>query len=309
MKNSLFLILSLVIINSIQADVVMDTTWTTSELFACHDEMIMGDDGEIITDSGTVTDTIVAANGDVEIATTEVTIYPRTPDVITNVTVCENSSSIPSPGSTTAFDANGCPYQQILIVTVLAVSPTILNVEQYCENDPDAPLPGTYVQVATDANGCEYDIITDISYVPFPFPEYEQVTICEGEEYKGFTESGTYTIVETAEGCEFVGRLDLIVLPIEECNTSVEDTEAILNANLQVHPNPVSEMLTISFRHNETMKFNYWITDYTGRTISQSDHLKSDETTVEVSGLSSGIYLLNIESDGHTLSRRFIKQE
>ena len=96
---------------------------------------------------------------------------------------------------------------------------------------------------------------------------------------------------------------DEISLPIQvEINPVVPDWEY----DISIYPNPATTTLNLS--STEMMNFTICITDVTGRVVLREKILDSFYP-VDVSSLTSGIYLLRLEtSEGATKSMKFVKR-
>ena len=78
-----------------------------------------------------------------------------------------------------------------------------------------------------------------------------------------------------------------------------------LSANeLKLFPNPVSADLNIKLADNSSMR-SAQIFDINGRTVF---NVEDDFRTIDVSGLQSGLYILNIETTDGFFTKRFIKK-
>lgn len=82
---------------------------------------------------------------------------------------------------------------------------------------------------------------------------------------------------------------------------------------IKVYPNPVNEVLNVSFELTTAMDLQFRLIDLTGKTISQSAANRFDVGasfyTVDVASIPAGIYLVTIESQKTILGRRvFVKQ-
>lgn len=75
------------------------------------------------------------------------------------------------------------------------------------------------------------------------------------------------------------------------------------NNNINIFPNPVQNILNV-----ETKQINTKVTifDYTGKLIQSQ--MISETGAIDVSKISAGIYLLQIENEGITSTQKFVKQ-
>jgi hypothetical protein len=72
-----------------------------------------------------------------------------------------------------------------------------------------------------------------------------------------------------------------------------------------MYPNPAQTMVTLS--NNEMMK-QYSITDLNGRIVKAGGLNNVTEANVDVSELSSGIYLVNIIGEKGNITQKMMKQ-
>jgi hypothetical protein len=81
-----------------------------------------------------------------------------------------------------------------------------------------------------------------------------------------------------------------------------------LDFTIIVFPNPTSDILTIKIDKEDVSGIQYLLFDMNGKEIS-SDNLKSNETTISVNQLSSGFYILKVQSGTKELKTfKIIKQ-
>ncbi|MEM9548558.1 MAG: Ig-like domain-containing protein [Bacteroidota bacterium] len=132
-------------------------------------------------------------------------------------------------------------------------------------------------------------------------------TICEGMDYNGLTESGTYTFdsVDVVTGCNIIITVDLEVLPLSDplCTVGLEDIEAL---DIRMYPNPATERIFI-----ESEAIVEGVRIFTMEYQLIEDIIPSSGSkTVEVSTktLSAGLYLVLIKSNGkHTYKKLMIE--
>lgn len=97
------------------------------------------------------------------------------------------------------------------------------------------------------------------------------------------------------------GGNDAYLLSLNE--TSLLSSEAFEKANISIYPNPVSSLLNLQ---TELSDFNYTIYTIEGKIVKQGKSTIS-ESSVDVSSLTSGIYLVEIESNGSKSVQKIIK--
>jgi len=81
---------------------------------------------------------------------------------------------------------------------------------------------------------------------------------------------------------------------------SVEDFEL---SGIVIHPNPVKDIIKINTTVNLTNKIAT-VFDINGKRMLNK---KMDSYSIDVSQLTSGVYFLRLESNGRSISRKFIK--
>lgn len=81
--------------------------------------------------------------------------------------------------------------------------------------------------------------------------------------------------------------------------------------NVTVYPVPTSEELNVSFELDAAEKTSIVITDITGKII-QTQHINgaqgSNLAVLNVAALSSGVYIVNVQSSGNSVQKRFVIQ-
>jgi len=78
----------------------------------------------------------------------------------------------------------------------------------------------------------------------------------------------------------------------------------IESAGIKIYPTPVKDVLFL-INNEQLIINNVEIVDLSGRTLRS---LKSQEATIDVSHLPSGIYFVTLETDNGVVTRKFIKQ-
>lgn len=95
------------------------------------------------------------------------------------------------------------------------------------------------------------------------------------------------------------------LIPIEvACPSTVGISNLVKNETFKIFPNPVKDILTIRNSANGSFE-KVIITDLTGKKVREQT---SKLTLLDVSQLPSGMYLLQITSEGKTSVTKFIKQ-
>ena len=96
--------------------------------------------------------------------------------------------------------------------------------------------------------------------------------------------------------------------------SSVDDPSlSATDETISIYPNPTEESLNVSFELASAMDLHFRVIDITGKTISRSAATRFDQGTalytVDVASLSSGMFMITIETDQTILGRRvFVKK-
>ena len=78
-----------------------------------------------------------------------------------------------------------------------------------------------------------------------------------------------------------------------------------IDNQFNVYPNPVNNgVFTIESNLKDDAKFD--IFDASGKLIKQGDKLQKGENKINISGVTSGVYLLKINAEGQTLTKKLI---
>jgi hypothetical protein len=111
-------------------------------------------------------------------------------------------------------------------------------------------------------------------------------------------QAGIYTVVVTdANGCSSVSQ------PV--FTTGVEE---LLNKNgFAVYPNPVSEVLTVEFRNTNAEDAVVRLYNLVGEVVLMKK-VSAEKTTLELSGLSAGVYYAEVQIAGSVYRTKVIKQ-
>ncbi len=85
--------------------------------------------------------------------------------------------------------------------------------------------------------------------------------------------------------------------------TNVEHT-ANLNTDLKVLPNPATGKVSLVFPFDDVWNIN--LSDARGRIIMSQSHIRSKETTLNLTGISPGIYFITCRSREMVLNKKII---
>jgi len=97
------------------------------------------------------------------------------------------------------------------------------------------------------------------------------------------------------------------------CQTVVIITDAEENANhlingeLEIFPNPASDQITLNLS-KDISKAQFKIFNILGE-MKYSSFISSQKTTIDISGLANGVYLIEVNTENNILRQKFIKQQ
>jgi gliding motility-associated-like protein len=221
----------------------------TVDLTICQGTTFVFNDN-LISTSGTYTDTLTSVAGCDSIVTLELTVTPALSDTI-QVSICNgttynfNGVSLANSGTYTSFvsTAAGCDSLVVLELTVNPV-PSVTIQETICEgktfpfNGSVLSTAGTYADTLTSYLGCDSIVMLELTVSP-ALTETITDTICEGStlNFNGILVgvTGTYIFsLSNASGCDSTVTLVLSVLPAITQTVSAticEGTSYFFNGN------------------------------------------------------------------------------
>lgn len=114
-------------------------------------------------------------------------------------------------------------------------------------------------------------------------------------------------VAGTANAVSSTGMLDNFLVRASATDTLLQnDTFDLATTNFSVSPNPANDFITVS--NSENIFVNaISITDLNGRVVKQNSFSNLSNVQVNVSDLSSGVYMLNISSDKGSVTKKIIK--
>ena len=74
--------------------------------------------------------------------------------------------------------------------------------------------------------------------------------------------------------------------------------------NIKIYPNPSDNIFNIQL--NNISKFNYSVTDITGKIVISNRNITQSNYALNMSDYATGLYFLNIEAEGRTLTKKLI---
>ncbi len=284
----------------------------TSQSVACGGEVTLTVTPEpcYVIGEVTVNGTPVTLVGDsytITNITTETTINAEFNQIVYNVTTNAEAGGIIVAPSTAdcgnnleiIVDADAC--YEIGIVTVNG-TPVTLSGNNYTINDvnEDINIEATFTLLS-------YTITANVGTGGSITPNGETTVDCGTNQTFTITPDVNYIINDVLVDGLSVGALT------EYTFSNITDDATIIatfiqstgifsnnNSEITVYPNPADNFITIELDFNETEAQIINILSIDGKLI-RNINITSDETTIDISSLSSGIYFINIASKNESL--------
>lgn len=129
------------------------------------------------------------------------------------------------------------------------------------------------------------------------------VTICEGEEYEGYSVEGSYEdLFMTDLGCDSLRRLELTVLPISNPACAPSDVNEIAARDVILYPMPATSQVHI--QNNGSIQFSSFdIINIHGISILEGS---LNSNTIQTSELSGGVYIVRLQADDLRIDKRIV---
>lgn len=113
--------------------------------------------------------------------------------------------------------------------------------------------------------------------------------------------TNTVTVVVSLLGINETINVMESFLPLSTLNINEND---LLANEIQIFPNPVEDVLKIHLNNNKPFKA-IMITDMSGRVVLRDNNINS---SINVSHLQDGLYLITLDTDSEILTKKFIKK-
>ena len=266
----------------------------------------------------TASGTYIYANSPCNIDTLYLTITPIT-GIGTTQAACDsfswNSTNYTASGTYTYINSV-CDIDTLY----LTISPTAGSsttqaaCEMYTWNGIDYTTSGTY----TYANStCDVDTLfltitsidttvtigsnvltanqTNANYQWYECASNSIVTGATNQEFNPLTTGFYYVVIEKNSCVDSSSCVEIMLWGIEELDESV----------LQIAPNPASDF--IQFTINELLEFTkIELLDFTGKTVLNSSEEEIKQQRINVSSLTTGVYLIRFNSDLQQITKKVI---
>lgn len=170
-------------------------------------------------------------------------------------------------------------------------------------NLPQIPIYSAMIEEATGVYiiGTEYGLFSSSDqgstwYQEFQGPPQCPVTMIRQQTFKGSTNRGQIYVATHGRG----------LFTTQDYSTQIDKLSSDHYKNkLKVYPNPSLERLSVDFENIRNEDLLIQIINYKGQLVLS---LKQKETVVDVSSLSTGSYLLTVQSNADFYTAQFMKK-
>jgi Peptidase family C25/Propeptide_C25/Secretion system C-terminal sorting domain/Peptidase family C25, C terminal ig-like domain/PKD-like domain len=176
--------------------------------------------------------------------------------------------------------------------------------------NPAIPVGPDYIDI-TQTTASEYSI----DPVDFASAYFWEISPAEAG-----TISGATTLSQVEWNVNYLGEAQISVQAVNDCGTGewsealtvlVDNATTILNAQagqLKVYPNPVIDRLTIecAFADDQQLEINIFNTF--GKLVFNGNLNNQNNTQIDLSGLSDGIYFIKLHNDNISIIEKFVKK-
>jgi uncharacterized delta-60 repeat protein len=275
--------------------------------------------GQTYTSSGTYNQVRTNATGCDSTITLNLTIRQPSSSTLTQ-SVCSsytlNGQTYSNSGTYTQIRTNAAGCDSIITLDLILLQPSSSTLTQsacssFSLNGQTFTQSGTFSQTLTNAAGCDSTITLNLNISTPPTDSVSisgntLTAIATGASFQWLDCNNNLSPVSgataqsyqpTASGSYAVNITDGACSVTSNCtNLTIVATE-LLNNQFLISPNPTHDQITISASANY-IGTNYRIFDYTGKLL-QSNTILSENTTISLSDLPSGLYLLRIEGNNY----------
>lgn len=189
-----------------------------------------------------------------------------------------------------------CSIQEFEIPVDISRTPPDLNI-----------VPSVDTLFLTTGNSVSFRYESDEEPISVFWDFGNEQTSSEKEGFAIYTEPGIYTVsLKINEGleCSSIYRKNIVVID----DTIVSNIPSYLK-QISIYPNPFDQMITIKTGNQLQGESNISMINITGNTVYNST-LNLQEglpVNIEVQHLPSGVYLLQIENNGHIVTHKLVK--
>lgn len=310
--------------------VVYPTYSETASVTICEGESVFLGGAEQ-TQPGDYTDTYESVNGCDSVVVTTLFVGD---EIVNNATasICEGESIMLGGAMQTEAGTYTDTYESSagcdsLVVTELTVHPTWYNDEvvvSICDGDSALlsgdyqTVPGFYTDLYVSVHGCDSVVVSELVVENDPQPSISLVETelqtseyiayqwyFDGEPIDGATgmtyeplENGTYTVEVTDEnGCSGISE-DFVMMSV--------GMQYLTGGVMEVFPNPTSGLINLQLPSAIHGIITIQVIDVSGQSVFFDTSFNENRTTLNLSGMARGTYLLQLRSDDQIFHARIV---
>jgi hypothetical protein len=217
----------------------------------------------------------------------------------------------------------------------ITLDPGVINAQSYQWSTGantqtiNVSAAGGYSVVVTDSLGCAtIDAVSVLESTPMPDLGNDPTVLCVNtnttldpgtfDAYSWSTGDNTQTIL--VQGSVFgLGNHTFTVTVVDSLGCTAQSSvtvqfedcvgiDEVSQAQLSIYPNPSADGVFNYEVEGLSGEFNLYVTDITGKTISNLDNTNSVVGVIDLSTFERGVYFLNIVANGDRKTVRLIKQ-
>lgn len=196
----------------------------------------------------------------------------------------------------------GCDSIVTLHLSVNPSSDSIIT-ETICQNNPFSfggqliNISGVYHDTLVNALGCDSIVTLNLTSNDTSFSEFWITDTSYTWNSITYTASGYYTqTLLNANGCDSVVTLHLTIV------TGIKNTDKLI----RIYPNPAQDNIHVDFDQLPETEMTIGIFDAFGRNVHLSQ-VSKQHNEIDIIGLTTGIYFIEIKSLQHSYYFRFQK--
>lgn len=228
-----------------------------------------------------------------------VSINQTAPDSAVVITgLSEGQVNIFCETTTGSCSVNSNPFQ--VVVQPLykdTISATICSNEQYFVGSASYNTAGTITDTLVSVSGCDSIVTLNLTVLDTAFYEFWITDTSYTWNTITYSVSGNYTqTLASANGCDSVVTLHLTI------TTGIENNKN----TIAVFPNPAQDVIHIDFTRLPESNMDVFIFDIYGRIVYNAT-LSKQQNTIDISGLASGEYFIEVRGTSNKYQFRFNK--
>jgi hypothetical protein len=136
--------------------------------------------------------------------------------------------------------------------------------------------------------------------------QYCYGTDADEQIYRGVIQKNDWDYVLAYSKAYYANLFDVCVVELYDSTVGVKEVRPVQDDLIRVFPNPVNSRLIIEIKNNNALHHaTVQLINITGKTIL-SKVLTASKTALETSNLNTGMYLIKVQTDKKTVTRKII---